>query len=186
MLIRLIPFNTFLILLIGLSNLHGVITQHNKDYFLKITNSSSSQELKKIQDMLKSASPQEKVMLLCAQDKYGNTPLHNAAFYGSIKIIDLLIDSGAQVNQQNLYGDTPLHNAAFYGNIKAVISLIKNGAHVNQQNNFGYTPLHNAVICKNFEIIKLLYEKKAALMIQNYNNQSPFDLLQVNKNAYGN
>lgn len=173
MLIRLIPC----IFLMGLSSLHGIITQQDKYYFLKITKNRASKNLTAIQDVLNAATLEEKAALLCARDKYGNTPLHNAAFYGKKAIIDLLIKNGAYVNLQNLYGDTALHNATFYGNIKAVILLIENGAHVNQQNALGYTPLHNAVISRNVKIIRLLDEKKASFDIRNYNNKSPFDLL---------
>lgn len=39
----------------------------------------------------------------------GNTPLHNAAFYGWIEGAELLLNLGAKINSSNNAGDRPWH-----------------------------------------------------------------------------
>ena len=53
-----------------------------------------------------------------AENKFGNTPLHNAAGCGNAAIVSILIDDDAFVNVQNAKGMTPLHNAAKRGFVK--------------------------------------------------------------------
>ena len=47
-----------------------------------------------------------------ARDKYGNTPLHSAAWYGTPANIQALLDAGADVTARDEAGWTPLHSAA--------------------------------------------------------------------------
>ena len=44
-------------------------------------------------------------------DKAGDTPLHIAARYNSVGIVDLLIKNGADLNSLNLNKNTPLHES---------------------------------------------------------------------------
>jgi ankyrin repeat protein len=163
--------------LIGSSSLHGVVNQNNKDYFIEVSGSKKRKKLALIRNILSTASLEEKIELLHHQNKFGDTPLHNAALYKNVNAVILFIKNGAQVNQQNLYGDTPLHHTAFYGNIQIAHLLVENGANVNLQNRLGYTPLHNAIISKNLNIVILLIKLNADLHIKNCNNKSSFDLL---------
>ena len=43
-----------------------------------------------------------------AKNKWGKTPLHEAAFAGIIEVIPMLVEAGANVNQKDNNGDTPL------------------------------------------------------------------------------
>lgn len=48
-----------------------------------------------------------------AQDRYGGTALYWAAFYNKPKIVEFLLEKGANVSIANQTGLTPLHVAAF-------------------------------------------------------------------------
>ena len=63
-----------------------------------------------------------------AVDKYGNTPLHEAARTGDIPAIKFLVKRGAQINVQNQEKRTPLHLAAARGNVSSTKLLMELGA----------------------------------------------------------
>jgi len=74
----------------------------------------------------------------------------------------LLIDNGANINNQNNNGLTPLHQASKNGLKEIVELLISKGADVNIKNNAGITPLDVAQQRGQTEIVELLREHGAA------------------------
>lgn len=60
------------------------------------------------------------------------------------KIVDVLIQNGADVNIVDYYGRTPIFMAARNGNQKIVESLIRANADVNLADKTGTTPLQRA------------------------------------------
>ncbi len=62
-----------------------------------------------------------------ATNKYGETALHEAAFYGSEDIVQALVIAGADVNVTNKYGRTALQKAKIYGRYDNVNKAIKEG-----------------------------------------------------------
>ena len=48
-----------------------------------------------------------------ARDNEGAVPLHKASFYGHREVIEHLLESGANVDEQDNDKATPLHKAAF-------------------------------------------------------------------------
>lgn len=91
--------------------------------------------------------------LVHERDKEESTPLHWAAWKGHAGVVDLLLESGADIQAHNSnfhWGTTPLHAAA-HGNHRAAAEvLIAHGADVNAVRSSGSgTPLdetkaHNA------------------------------------------
>ena len=93
----------------------------------------------------------------------GKTPLHYAVrpeMYLSThlmqtlaenwrKKVQLLIQSGAVVNIQDLNGCSPLHDAAIFGDLELIELLLDNNADINTVNNWGATPLH--FLCLNMK-----------------------------------
>lgn len=93
-------------------------------------------------------------------DHDGLTPLMAAANYEGdnfLKIVNLLIQSKADIKLQNKNGDTALHFAAG-NNFKTdnVQALLKAGAKVDAQNALGETPLMKACQTARVDIAKVL------------------------------
>jgi hypothetical protein len=79
---------------------------------------------------------------------YGKTPLWKHAYVGS-KLVEALLDLGADVNHANNEGNTPLHMAA-ENSPETVRLLIARGADVHAKNKRGMTPLAFALArCAN-------------------------------------
>ncbi|KAL1920436.1 uncharacterized protein VTP21DRAFT_813 [Calcarisporiella thermophila] len=68
-------------------------------------------------------------------------PLHAAAFEGSIRVIRVLMEFGAEVDLRDTwYGGTPLAWAAYAGHFDAARLLIQSGADRNAKNDHGQIP----------------------------------------------
>ncbi|CAL8134344.1 unnamed protein product [Orchesella dallaii] len=79
-------------------------------------------------------------------NKYGDSGLHFAAFFGNLLCLKCLISLGADVNAKTFDGETPLHTAFGYRNTvhEIVVELLKNGADPNVPTKTGKLPLHLA------------------------------------------
>ena len=86
------------------------------------------------------------------------TPLHYACLFDNEEIVDLLLNSGAEINIRDMYGNTPLIDVADLGNIKYAKKLLKKGADVNAQNDWGQTALWMAAGNYDSDMIKLLMD----------------------------
>ncbi|XP_039121575.1 integrin-linked protein kinase 1-like isoform X1 [Dioscorea cayenensis subsp. rotundata] len=79
-------------------------------------------------------------------------------------IIDLL-DSGVDVNFQDIDGRTALHVAACQGLADVVELLLKSGAKVDPEDRWGSTPLADAIHYKQHDVIKILEKNGARIKI---------------------
>ena len=85
--------------------------------------------------------------LLDKQDEFGNTALMIACLKNSLKIVDLkvvelLLEYGNDVNKKDNYGCTALMKACEYRNLKIVKLLLEHGADVNKKDKYGFTALN--------------------------------------------
>lgn len=95
--------------------------------------------------------------------------LHNAVRRGDIRVIDLLIKNGAEINRKENDGNTPLMDAIVMLPSESVAKLlIDKGASLDIQNLDGETALSYATEHGgSFEIIKRLVALKANLELKN-------------------
>ena len=70
-----------------------------------------------------------------------DTPLHRAAYHGSVRVAKVLIEHGVKADLRNSSEATPLHIAAWHGHPDVVRHLISQGADVNAQDKNRNTPL---------------------------------------------
>ena len=63
--------------------------------------------------------------LLFAADSTGSTPLHLATSIGDIELVELFIDRGANINQENLEGISPLFVAVANGSLPVSLKTLK-------------------------------------------------------------
>jgi ankyrin repeat protein len=72
-----------------------------------------------------------------------NTCLHVAVNYGHRKIVQELVNAGADVNARNNNGETPLHLACSKSNWSIVRYLLAHGSDMYATDNIGQTCLHH-------------------------------------------
>eukprot|EP01098_Paradermamoeba_levis_P004579 TRINITY_DN195_c0_g1_i1.p1 TRINITY_DN195_c0_g1~~TRINITY_DN195_c0_g1_i1.p1 ORF type:complete len:155 (+),score=26.17 TRINITY_DN195_c0_g1_i1:179-643(+) len=89
------------------------------------------------------------------------TPLHFAAGYGHMSVVQLLIERGSDVNAKDHDENeqTPLHLAAQYGHLSIVQLLIDRGSNMNAKTINEETPLHQAANCGHLSVVELLIDK---------------------------
>ncbi|HUV64343.1 MAG TPA: ankyrin repeat domain-containing protein [Sedimentisphaerales bacterium] len=128
------------------------------------------------------------------------TPLHlAAALKDASKMIELLIDKGADPNAKNWKGDTPLQYAAHYdhkkivelllqkggditnlhiatymGDLSRAEAFIKEGVDINARDGHGCAPLHYAVRERQKQVMELLVARGADLDVKNWEGKTPF------------
>lgn len=98
-----------------------------------------------------------------AIDRYGETPLHSAAFWGDLDIADLLLSHGAKADVRSKAGWTPLHTAARFGRSDVIRLLLDKGADVDARDALGKTPLHRAAEGGDRDTVALLLARSADL-----------------------
>jgi ankyrin repeat protein len=93
-----------------------------------------------------------------ARDSHGHLPLHFAAMSSSTKTVNLLLDSGVEVDCLREDRATALMIAADCGEIKIAELLILRGADLNARESHGYLPLHFAARSSSAKMVNLLLD----------------------------
>ncbi len=104
-----------------------------------------------------------------SRDNKGNTLLHEAlpwAFNeGHVKIVELCLAKGLDVNALNNDNSTPLHAAAWRGDGEFAELLLSKGADLNAKNKQGATPLAYAVEDTARNVVRANRTRTALLLI---------------------
>ncbi len=114
-------------------------------------------------------------------DGKGGSPLNIAIAMGFDDLALLLIDRGANVNEQRgVYIDGPgkvsvVHAAT--GSPRVLAAVILSGAKLDVQDTDGNTPLHCAVMHSNLGSVKLLLDAGADESIKDSKGKTPLDLI---------
>ncbi|KAM4808667.1 poly [ADP-ribose] polymerase tankyrase-1 isoform 2-T2 [Rhinophrynus dorsalis] len=107
-----------------------------------------------------------------------STPLHFAAGYNRVAVVEYLLHHGADVHAKDKGGLVPLHNACSYGHYEVAELLVRHGASVNVADLWKFTPLHEAAAKGKYEICKLLLKHGADPTKKNRDGNTPLDLVK--------
>lgn len=109
---------------------------------------------------------------LNAQNPHDETPLMMAAFDNQLKLAQLLIEKGADVNKT---GWTPLHYAATKGHLQMMRLLLDMHAYIDAESPNGTTPLMMAAHYGTPQATKLLLDEGADPTVKNEKGLSALD-----------
>ena len=108
-----------------------------------------------------------------------STPLHLASYWGGVKIAQLLLDKGANINVRDEKGQTQLHRTLIntgyefedysFDDMKFLLDY---GADVDALDDDHSTPLHVASQFGNAKVARLLLEYNANIHVRNINDQT--------------
>ena len=115
-----------------------------------------------------------KVNVNIKNKKDGSTALMSALKLDYSKIVEMLLEHGADVNEKDNNGTTALMLSVNDVMIwrETVKMLLEHGADVNEKDNNGYTALMLSVNDDNVKTVKMLLEHGADVDIQNVNGQT--------------
>lgn len=92
---------------------------------------------------------------------------HIAAYWGLEKVLNIVLQTGVDVNTPDSCGNTALHIAAARGEYDCVHTILERGADINAQNQHGETALHCASKNNFMAVIVLLLKGGARLLVDN-------------------
>ncbi|XP_068108420.1 ankyrin repeat and SOCS box protein 2 [Hyperolius riggenbachi] len=99
---------------------------------------------------------------LCEPNKDGWLPLHEAAYYGSLRCLKILLKAYPMtIDQRTLQEETSLYFATVRGHLDCLCYLLQNGAEPDIVNKARETPLYKACERKNPDAVRLLVEYRA-------------------------
>ncbi|PYO02608.1 MAG: hypothetical protein DMD91_03555 [Candidatus Rokuibacteriota bacterium] len=124
--------------------------------------------------------------LIRAHASDGWTPLHLAAHFRHERVVELLLERGADVNLRSLnsHANTPLHAALAGGaGARLVQRLIGAGVAVDARQGGGYTGLHEAAGIGSEENVRLLLDAGADAEAKTDEGKTPAVLARENGRA---
>jgi len=101
-------------------------------------------------------------LLLNMKTREGLSPINIAAWRGDKRMVELLINQGAEIDDKTKWGETPLHHAVTFGHSDVCELLLSHGADPNTEDRLKRTPAQIATQkgTKNVQKILEKYTKK--------------------------
>ena len=114
--------------------------------------------------------------LINANDHFGHSPLHYAAYKGNESFVDFLLRNGGNPNAQSKHLSTPLHSAAWGRNLKVAEILLEDGADVNAKTDEGETPAMTAALRGEKDLLEILFSLSADPHVKDIHGSNLYDL----------
>ena len=114
--------------------------------------------------------------LINANDHFGHSPLHYAAYKGNAGFVDYLLRNGGDPNAQSKHLSTPLHSAAWGRNLKVAEILLEDGADVNAKTDEGETPAMTAALRGEKDLLEILFSLSADPHAKDMHGSNLYDL----------
>ncbi|CAB0040456.1 unnamed protein product [Trichogramma brassicae] len=135
--------------------------------------------------LLESVDELQQTVLINAQDKWGDTPLHLALKDGyNIGTVQELLRRGANLNLANAQGQTPLHvicqsdkNSSLLKLFFDFIDAFGNTVQIDARNKEGNTPLHLAISWGDAKMVESLLIRGADPCLDNAEGLPPLHLI---------
>ncbi|XP_052086011.1 uncharacterized protein LOC127723428 [Mytilus californianus] len=89
------------------------------------------------------------------------TPLTAACREGHLRMVEILLHKGSNINQTNKNGETPIYTACFGGHYSLAKLLIEKHADINKRNRYHRKPLYVCCLSGHESIVQLLIDKGA-------------------------
>ena len=129
----------------------SMIDKINSEIFLAISQNNLNSVIQSVQAGA----------LINANDRFGHSPLHYAAYKGNPRIVDYLLNNGGNPNIRGRHDSTPLHSAAWGRNVQAIELLLEDGADVDARTDEGETPGMTAALRGEKDILEILFALSA-------------------------
>lgn len=126
-----------------------------------LVSAAAEEDVKEVTRLFDKYNDNPSLLSLTSSFETGRTLLHRAAMKGHVRLIELLLERGADIQEKDCWGNLPLHAAAACGQTKAVEYLLASGASREAKNESGLTPLAAAAGKGQLETAEFLISRGA-------------------------
>jgi|GEM_PF-6803509 len=147
----------------------------------RLSQAVANEDVKKVQEILNTSS--QGTVSKAAKDpsnELGDSPLHLACGKGSLPVVKLLLEQGADINAKNKEGVTPLMMAAVKGYKDLVQYLLEKGADSQIQAANGSTALMLSSWAGHVEIAENLIQYRCGVNLQKIDGFTALMLASLN------